>query len=177
MKRYALVVGIGEYTALNPLSKPATDAEAVAELLEAYGGFQEVTLLKGTKAKPGWVDYGSLEQALNTFLKQAARQDALIYFTGHGFTLEESRFVKRGYLAASDCKVKFKDGRIISQEDGFAFDELNGLIQEAELSSLLMLLDCCHSGFLIEDSLVKDRLSAFSQNNYGEQVFAGGGSV
>ena len=166
MKRYALVVGIGEYTTLNSLSKPATDAKAVAELLEAHGNFQEVTLVNGTKAKPGRVDYAQLQQALNKFLKQAKSQDALIYFTGHGFTLEESRFAKRGYLAASDCRVTFEDKRIISHLKGFSFDELNGLIQEAELSSLLMLLDCCHSGFLIEDSLVKDRLSAFSQNNY-----------
>ena len=166
MKRYALVVGIGEYSALNSLSKPATDAKAIADLLKAQGDFQEVTLVNGTKAKPGWVDYDRLEKALTQFLKQAEGQDALIYFTGHGFTLEESRFVRRGYLATSSCKVKFKDQRITSQEEGLSFDELNGRIQEAKLSSLLMLLDCCHSGFLIEDDLVKERLQAFSKNNY-----------
>ncbi|MEP1080062.1 caspase family protein [Leptolyngbya sp. PL-A3] len=103
---------------------------------------------------------------MTKFLKLAANQDALIYFTGHGFTLEESRFVKRGYLATSTCKVKFKEKRIISQEEGFSFDDLNGLIQEASLSSLLMLLDCCHSGFLIEDDLVKKSLLTFSKSNY-----------
>jgi hypothetical protein len=166
MKRYALVIGIGKYANLNELSKPASDAQAVAEVLKKHGDFQEVILLNGSKAKPGWVDYDVLDAELTKFLKQAANQDALIYFTGHGFTLEESRFVKRGYLATSSCKVKFKDKRIISQEEGFAFDDLNGLVQEANLSSLLMLMDCCHSGFLIEDDLVKQSLQAFSKSNY-----------
>ncbi len=166
MKRYALVIGIGKYANLNELSKPASDAQAVAEVLRKHGGFQDVKLLNGTKAKPGWLDYDTLDEALTKFLKQAANQDTLIYFSGHGFTLEESRFVKRGYLATSSCKVKFKDKRIISQEEGFSFDDLNGLVQEANLSSLLMLLDCCHSGFLIEDDLVKKSLLTFSRNNY-----------
>jgi len=168
MKRYALVIGIGEYDSpnLGALSKPANDARAIAKILKDHGNFQEVTLLSGTRTKPSHVDYDKFAQVLEKFLKQAANQDALIYFTGHGFTLEESRFVKRGYLATSSCKVKFKDKRIISQEEGFSFDDLNGLIQEANLSSLLMLLDCCHSGFLIEDDLVKKSLLAFSRNNY-----------
>jgi uncharacterized caspase-like protein/energy-coupling factor transporter ATP-binding protein EcfA2 len=166
MKRYALVIGIGKYTNLNELSKPANDARAVAEVLRQYGDFQEVILLNGTKAKPGWVDYKKLDDGLTKFLQQAANQDALIYFTGHGFTLEESRFVKRGYLATSSCQVEFEDGRIVSQKKGFSFDDLNGLVQEANLSSLLMLMDCCHSGFLIEDDLVKRSLQAFSKSNY-----------
>jgi uncharacterized caspase-like protein len=168
MKRYALVIGIGEYDSphLGKLSKPAGDAKAIAEILRQHGEFQEVILLNGTKAKPGWVDYKKLDEELTKFLKQAANQDALIYFTGHGFTLEESRFVKRGYLGTSSCKVKFKEQRIISQEEGFSFEDLNGLLQEANLSSLLMLLDCCHSGFLIEDDLVKKSLQAFSKSNY-----------
>lgn len=166
MKRYALVIGIGKYTNLNELSKPASDAKAVAEVLRQYGNFQEVTLFNGTKAKPGWVDYKKLDEALTKFLQQAANQDALIYFTGHGFTLEESRFVKRGYLATSSCQVELEEGRIVSQKKGFSFDDLNGLVQEANLSSLLMLMDCCHSGFLIEDDLVKKSLQAFSKSNY-----------
>ncbi|MEB3357613.1 MAG: caspase family protein [Synechococcales bacterium] len=166
MKRYALVIGIGDYDSLPKLSKPANDARAIAKVLKDHGDFQEVTLLSGTKSKPGWVDYGKLDEELVKFLKQAANQDALIYFTGHGFTVEESEFDQRGYLATSSCKVKLKDKRIISQEEGLSFNKLNGLIQKANLSSLLMLLDCCHSGFLIEDELVKKSLLAFSRNNY-----------
>ncbi|PSB27427.1 caspase family protein [Stenomitos frigidus] len=166
MKRYALVIGIGKYANLNELSKPASDAQAVAEVLKKHGDFQEVILLNGTKAKPGWVDSDTLDEALTKFLKQAANQDVLLYFTGHGFTVEESEFDQRGYLATSSSKVKFKGKQIISQEDGFSFNKLNGLVQKASLSSLLLLLDCCHSGFLIEDDLVKQSLQAFSKSNY-----------
>jgi len=166
MKRYALVIGIGKYANLNELSKPASDAQAVAEVLKKHGDFQEVILLNGSKAKPGWVDYDTLDAELTKFLKLAANQDALLYFTGHGFTVEESEFDQRGYLATSSSKVKFKGKQIISQEDGVSFNKLNGLVQKASLSSLLLLLDCCHSGFLIEDDLVKQSLQAFSKSNY-----------
>jgi hypothetical protein len=46
MARYALVVGIAEYgsSSLN-LTKPKIDAEAVAQLLEQHGNFQEVKRL------------------------------------------------------------------------------------------------------------------------------------
>ncbi|MEP1080385.1 caspase family protein [Leptolyngbya sp. PL-A3] len=66
MKRYALVIGIGEYDSpsLGNLSKPVNDARAVAEILRSHGDFQEVTLLTGTKAKPGWVDYRQLAEEL-----------------------------------------------------------------------------------------------------------------
>ncbi len=40
MSRDALVIGINEYTDLNPLKKPANDAEAIAQLLETKGDFR-----------------------------------------------------------------------------------------------------------------------------------------
>ncbi|MBW4473514.1 MAG: caspase family protein [Stenomitos rutilans HA7619-LM2] len=79
MKRYALVIGIGKYANLNELSKPASDAQAVAEVLKKHGDFQEVTLLNGIKAKLGWVEYDTLGVKLTKFLKQAATQDPLLY--------------------------------------------------------------------------------------------------
>lgn len=172
MKRYALVIGIGEYDSpsLGKLSKTANDAKAVAEVLRQRGNFQDVTLLNNSVVNKqkvlGWVNYETLNAELTKFLEQAKTQDALIYFTGHGFTVEEDEFEKRGYLATSNSQVKLKGKQIIWQEAGFSFSKLNALIQKANLSSLLMLLDCCHSGFLIEDDLVKTSLLAFSRNNY-----------
>gem|GEM_PF-2186167 len=86
-----------------------------------------MTLLSGTQSKPDRVDYGKLDTELRKFLKQAANQDALIYFTGHGFTVEESEFDQRGYLATSSCKVNLKGKQIISQEEGLSCNKLNGL--------------------------------------------------
>ncbi|MGL4502352.1 MAG: caspase family protein, partial [Planktothrix sp.] len=40
MNRQALVVGINRYPNLENLKRPAFDAEAIAHLLETYGGFR-----------------------------------------------------------------------------------------------------------------------------------------
>jgi hypothetical protein len=47
MNRYALVIGVSEYQSshLKKLPKAATDAEAVAKVLDTYGNFQQVERL------------------------------------------------------------------------------------------------------------------------------------
>jgi WD40 repeat protein len=160
MDRYALVIGISEYTSgLNKLSKPETDAIAVAERLRSAGW--HVQCLKG------YVTYDNLETSLREFLeRQVVRQDALIYFTGHGFTVEESKYEKRGYLATSDCEIAYKDRAIITQKRGLSFSHLNGLIQDANLSSLVVLLDCCHSGLFVDDGLMKQIFKTHPDQNF-----------
>lgn len=82
MARYALVAGIAKYSnpLLPPLSKTATDAEAVAEVLKQHGNYR-VTLLSGE------VTAKQVADALKTLLlEQAVKNEALIYFTGHGIT-------------------------------------------------------------------------------------------
>jgi signal transduction histidine kinase len=173
MARYALVIGIAEYTSpLKRLSKPATDAEAVAQRLKQHGNFQEVKLLNAEvtpKGKvQGRVTRENLEQALRCFLKeQATKGEALIYFTGHGITVSESLGAKRGYLATSDCLIEAEGDQIIEQRRAIALDGLNTLIRNSDLSSLVVLLDCCHSGYFLERNLVEQTLTAFmSRQDY-----------
>jgi tetratricopeptide (TPR) repeat protein len=165
MARYALVIGIAEYdsSSLPTLKKSATDAEAVARILEQYGNFQEVIRLPRR-----WIKEESryeiainkrltgeeLIQGLKIFLlEQAAQQEALIYFAGHGFEALSPMGVKKGYLATSNCAI---DGR-----NAIPLDEFNWLISQSELSSLVVLLDCCHAGSLLERNLLEPTLTAF----------------
>jgi energy-coupling factor transporter ATP-binding protein EcfA2 len=159
MKRYALVVGISHYDGMGNLSKPAGDAIAVQQVLVEAGW--QVTCLSDR------VSYETLEKELKTFLeRQASGQDALIYFTGHGFMVEESRYEQRGYLATSDCAVDYEGATIVAQRKALSFSYLNGLIQEARLSSLVVLLDCCHGGLFVEDGLVKRSFQANPDQNF-----------
>ncbi|MBD2044151.1 caspase family protein [Coleofasciculus sp. FACHB-64] len=178
MARYALVIGISEYQSsnLSRLPKTVTDAEAVGQLLKQYGDFQIVKRLPerwnqqqndyeiGTKAVTG----NELGQALRTFLlEQAYRSDALIYFSGHGITVSDNLGQTKGYLATSDCVLETDGKRIVGQQHGIALDSLNELIRAAELSSLVLLLDCCHGGYFLERQLVEQTLTAFSsQKDY-----------
>ncbi|MEH1930489.1 nSTAND1 domain-containing NTPase [Nostoc sp.] len=178
MARYALVIGIAEYLSpsLQPLSKTTNDAEAIAQLLEQYGDFQSVQRLpqRWNKDKNGYemaaskVTGAEIGQKLKTFLiEQAANNEALIYFSGHGFTISDNLGQEKGYLASSNCQIEFKENENVEQKYGIPLDSLNDLIRASQLSSLVMLLDCCHSGYFLERQLIQKTLNAFSsQKDY-----------
>ncbi|AVH69461.1 nSTAND1 domain-containing NTPase [Nostoc sp. 'Lobaria pulmonaria (5183) cyanobiont'] len=178
MARYALVIGIAEYLSpsLPRLSKTTNDAEAIAQLLEQYGDFQSVQRLpqRWNKDKNGYemgaqkVTGAQLGQDLRTFLlEQATNNEALIYFSGHGFTISDNLGQQKGYLASSDCQIEFKDNENVEQKYGIPLNSLNDLIRDSQLSSLVMLLDCCHSGYFLERQLIERTLNAFSsQKDY-----------
>ncbi len=162
MARYALVIGIGQYQNLTSLSKPAGDAQAVYDILQTHGDFEDVHLLKDADASQS-----NLLSALEKLLAQRQRpSDVVVYFTGHGFTAGESQDEEQGYLATYDCWVEEEGVRIVAARKGLSFQRLNKLIERANLSSLVMLLDCCQSEFLIEQALIEDKLQAFGQAGY-----------
>lgn len=163
MARYAIVIGINSnHPPLKPLSKTKGDAEAIADLLERQGDFVSVKRLIGTVTRK------QLEDALQALLcEQANRSEVVIYYTGHGFPLIESFGKQRVYLAPSDCKVVLnREGQIVEQQGGIPLEGLNNLIREANLSSLVLLLECCYSGSLLENRLVRETMTAFTKTDY-----------
>ena len=164
MARYALIVGISEYKSrqLRNLSKPEQDAEVIAELLGKYGQFDtKPTVLKGTVTRQ------QLASALKTFLsKQAVHSEAFIYFTGHGISeVDPLGGPSQGYLAVSDCEVTVdREGQVVAQQQAISFSSLNSLIEKANLSSLVMLIDACHSGDFIEQAACNQSFSAIDSD-------------
>lgn len=169
MEREALVIGIPEYDNFSSLPKTTIDAEAVATLLEKYGGFRVERLPKklnpdktGQTTKADKVTYKQLATALKAFIQRANNKYALIYFTGHGFTEQSLLGRTRGFLCPSDCSIKHNDeGIISSQVNGLDFEELNHSLEQAQFSQLVLLLDCCHSGYFIERYQVENGLKTF----------------
>ncbi|AVH66666.1 nSTAND1 domain-containing NTPase [Nostoc sp. 'Peltigera membranacea cyanobiont' N6] len=163
MARYALVVGITDYKSpINNLTKPATDAEAVEQVLRAHGDFENIDVLKGK------VSTTKLAEALKTLLQQqAVKKEALIYFTGHGITVSDSLGTQQAYLATSDLTIVTQGKQIIEQTGGISLLSLNNLIRDSDLSSLVVLLDCCHSGYFLENNLLKTTFTAINlETNY-----------
>ncbi|MEP0880975.1 caspase family protein [Trichocoleus sp. ST-U3] len=174
MKRYALVVGIAEYSSRNgleKLEKPPSDAEAVARVLQKYGEFQEVKRLPENWISRDCCEVGRTEltgevltEALRKFLlEQSANSEALIYFSGHGIAVfDRLSEEQEGFLATSDCKIEVQDQQIISQKNGISLRSLNKLIDKSRVSSLVVILDCCHAGSFLEKDLVNRTLTAFN---------------
>ncbi|MFG6103464.1 NB-ARC domain-containing protein [Leptothoe sp. EHU-05/26/07-4] len=164
MARYALVVGISDYKSnyLKNLSKPIGDAEAIAQLLRDHGQCERVTVLSGH------VTAEELEDALTKLIQQdAARNEAFIYFTGHGLAVKGGLGGTKGYLATSDCTVTIENNQPKRQTKAISFSDLNDLICDSDLSSLVMFIDACHSGELIESELVEHSFAGLnSEQDY-----------
>ena len=162
MARYGLVVGVAKYKSpLGNLSKTEGDAKAVNDLLKQHGDFEDIQVLTGE------VTAKQLEDALGRLLlERADRNEALIYFSGHAVVVKGNFGKKRGYFALSNTGLKTSSGEITGIENGIALDDLSGLIGEAKLSNLVVLLDCCHSETLLEES------QGFLQRAIVTQAFA-----
>lgn len=169
-RRYALVIGIDQYTKpLAPLSKTASDAQAVKRRLEESGEFQAITLLINK------VTANELDNALERLLLQADRAEALIYFTGHGITASLGR-QSVGVLATSDCLVKQQGDRVTVQVSGpdndpVTFNRLSELVRQANLSNLVVWLDCCHSENLIDSFITQNVLNSLTNLHRSDYFF------
>ena len=133
MARYALVIGITQnQVPLQTLSKSAADARAIAAMLRDFGDFQVEVLVK-----PEETTYTALEAKLLEFFKdRALKQEASIYYTGHGFQLKGTFGRKEAFLAPSDCVVELDaDGQVVKQQHGLPLTAVNELVAEAELSN------------------------------------------
>jgi WD40 repeat protein len=150
-EKYALVIGIKKYNndAFRDLPKAATDAEAIADFFSSQGYTvtrlpQEYVDGRYRIASNKELTSNELEEEITKFLTERSdRQDAVIYFAGHGFR-NLKQFTSDQYdtyLATSDS-----EGRVI----GIRFDGLSQKFNQANLSSLVVFLDCCHAGVIVD---------------------------
>jgi uncharacterized protein YjbI with pentapeptide repeats len=157
-RRYALIIGIQDYKYVSPLTKTREDARSVADFLRATGDFQDVFVVRSDATR------SDLVAALKRFQEQARGNDALVYFTGHGFGLvDELTDGVTGYLAAVDTRVVTTGNRVTAQQDGIPLASLGALLEQGNFSSLVMLLDACHSGLLLERGEIEQGLAVFSR--------------
>lgn len=179
MTRYALIIGIAEYTgSFKSLETPVQNANAIADILDQYGDFDQVKRLP-FRREAGQKDLGrvirkplpseDLVRELQQFLQDADGSDVLIYYSGHGFTkLDPLSHTPEGYLASSDCQVELDvAGQIRTEKNGISLFGLNALINQHTFSSLVVILDCCNSGAFLESSMVRRDVTAFGyQRDY-----------
>lgn len=149
MMRDALIVGINNYQFLPSLRAPTHDAEAVAQILESYGDFRVTRLpeaIEEGRPRVGArspVSLQALEASLVRLFKPKGRNiphTALFYFSGHG--LQKDAGIQEGYLALSDANPA-------QGFYGLSLFWLRRLLQESPVRQRIVLLDCCHSGELL----------------------------
>lgn len=164
MDGVAFLVGIEIYDC----DKFTTLPEANYDVLEIEKKLEHrASRYKILQVFKGRVNSNELKRNLESFLNEQ-RGDALIYFSGHGYQVVDrsGQVAPTGYLATSDCKVFIADDQIVGQDNGFALSYLNQLIQGSSLRSLVLLLDACHSGNFLENTVIKNSFQRETNLNY-----------
>ncbi len=133
--RKALIVGVDYYSNVNPLSGCVNDAYSVKSVLDRNS---DGTVNFGAKLNVATNESSSItRKELKEQVTELFKDDsdvALFYFSGHGYVENTG-----GYLITSECS----DG-----DDGFALTELLQLANDSPARNKIIILDCCHAGFV-----------------------------
>jgi hypothetical protein len=132
-RRRALLVATGRYgdPALAALRAPTGDVAALAAVLgdAEVGGFEVQQLIDRPTEE--------LRQEIETFFDQGRPHDLLLlYVSGHGVLSQSRRF----YFATATTSMQLLRSTAI--EDSF----VNDVMQGSRARSIVLMLDCCHSG-------------------------------
>jgi hypothetical protein len=139
---YALVVGVGDYTNGWPaLPGALKDSEDVAAALKDYGF--TVRLVRNPTSRD--LKKAVTEMAFVTGKEQ--NRALLLYFAGHGETLNLADGTKLGYIIPADCPLKDKDPMGFD-DMAISMREMEALALKVQCKHVLMMFDSCFSGAL-----------------------------
>ena len=145
MMKKALIVGINNYPS-SPLSGCINDAEAIANILERNGDDSPNFSIKKELCI-------NTKSNLKGAIKECFAGDedvALFYFSGHGFIDAVG-----GYIVTPD----------FSQDDwGVSMQEILTIVNQSRCRNKIVILDCCHSGFMGNISTATEELSVITKD-------------
>jgi len=142
-KRYALLVGVGDYDnpSINDLPACVNDVEDLATMLQEAnrGGFEVMKLVSNkTPQKDDDPTGTSVLRSLKAIVNQAKPEDLLLfYFSGHGYYLKNT---EESYLLTEEADVDFLNRTALSSRD------LNSILDTAKAKKIITIFDSCHAG-------------------------------
>ena len=135
---YALIIGINKYQNVQPLNYAVKDAESIQDILVNTFDFPEdnVTLLKNEEATKQ-----NILKSFSEITKKAEDSDrVLIFFAGHGETMDLPEGGEKGYLIPVEG----------DSEDlyltGLPMEELRQIALISRAKHMLYLVDACYGG-------------------------------
>jgi hypothetical protein len=136
--QYALLIGINEYTEWLPLQNPVADMKEIKSILKSRYLIDSIIELYDDKATKA--NILRTFEMLQTRLKP---EDSLfIIYSGHGFLDNKT---KTGFWIPVDA------GRdVYKQENWLSTYQIRGLIANMLTNHILLLVDSCFSGNIIE---------------------------
>jgi hypothetical protein len=141
-RRRALLVATTTYAdpGLATLRAPTGDVRALADVLgQGTIGAFEVTQLVDRPTE-------EVKQQIEGFFAEGKPNDLLLlYFSGHGVLSQSRRF----YFATATTALRLLKSTAV--EDSF----VNDVIQLSRARSIVLMLDCCHSGAFVNDRRIR----------------------
>jgi uncharacterized caspase-like protein len=136
---HALVVGITNYERWPDLPNAVKDAKEVETNLKQLG-FEVKLVLDPTSRE--------MKSALTEVVYSMGNQKnraLLVYFAGHGETIDLADGTKLGYIIPSDCPLKTEDPMGFDDK-AVSMKEMEILALKVKSKHLLMVFDSCFSG-------------------------------
>jgi hypothetical protein len=152
-RRRALLIASATYVdpGLAALRAPTGDVVSLADVLadEAIGGFEVERLVDEPT--------DTIKKRIEDFFRDSRRQDLLLfYFSGHGVLAQDRRF----YFATASTELQWV--RTTAIDDRF----VNEAMDHSRARSIVVLLDCCHSGAFGKGLVPKSALSAGVEHRF-----------
>jgi uncharacterized caspase-like protein len=152
-RRRALLIASATYVdpGLAALRAPTGDVGALADVLgdETIGGFEVDRLVDEPT--------DTIKRRIEDFFRDSRRQDLLLfYFSGHGVLAQDRRF----YFATASTELQWV--RTTAIDDRF----VNEAMDQSRARSIVVLLDCCHSGAFGKGLVPKSTLSAGVEHRF-----------
>ena len=147
MRKVALLVGMSEYeSGLAALPSAAKDVEAMQRVLRhpEMGEFDQVIALINKPRQ-------EVENAIYNLFADRQKDDLLLlYFSGHGITVDSGEF----YLSTRST-VKDGNGRLVPPT-AVAAKDIHGWMNGSKSKRQVVILDCCFSGAFAKGMTAKD---------------------
>ena len=169
---YALIIGIDQYQNVQKLHYAVKDAESIRNLLLKYFEFPDgnISIIKN--------EYATKQNILEEFSKitRIAKQNdrVLIFFAGHGETMDLPGGGEMGYLLPVDGK---KDNLFATS---IPMDDIKRISLMSKSKHMLFLIDACYGGLIavgsrgLDANVTKNYIEKITQNKSRQIITAGG---
>ena len=143
--KYALIVGVNDYSTGNPewesLNNPIIDASEIHRILSEQYGYR-CSLLKDATANTFLENLASYKDSMSK------NDQFILYIAGHG--LYDPDFFHDGFLVFSNSKPKQVD---VNRRTYIPFAQVQNIMDNMPNQHVLMLIDVCYGGkFTIQES-------------------------
>ncbi len=169
---YALIIGIDKYQNVHNLNYAVKDAESMQSMMVEYFDFPQnnVKILLNEEAT-----YNNIRKQFSEISKSSGENDrVLIFFAGHGETIDLPEGGEKGYL------LPYDGDKADLYLTAVAMDELKEIAFMSKAKHILYLVDACYGGLAVVGSRGLDSkttpnyIDKITQNKARQIITAGG---